>query len=190
MIHLHPQALVMCEGGEEIMKVSQDEAAKKDYSALASLVGAVSQYTMQYQPGWIFNDLPVEKMKQLSNIMKFMRKKGDDRPMREVIKDMKEDEKKKMGSVLSWTLLNMNFLKFVFFFKRKKWRERVINHHIVHVRNKKAIDEVDPYIPKYDHIILLWGAGHLPGMKRLLKQRHFAQQSVHWIPAYTKAVAN
>ena len=82
-------------------------------------------------------------------------------------------------------ILNMSFWQVIFSLRKKNWREKIVAHTILHVRNEYAIKEVDIKM-NVSHIILLWGAGHLPGMEKLLIIRGFKKTSIKWIPAFTK----
>lgn len=148
-IQLHPSALIMCEGTPDLFNLSQEEIAKKDYALIASLIGGVSQYVMPYQPEWVFNDLPQEQMKRLAELIKRLHKSKDGKSLRETIATMKPKEKTYTGKVISYVLLHTNFLKTLFFFRRKKHREKVVFHHILHVRNKVAVEALDKELPNH-----------------------------------------
>lgn len=179
-----PNTLVLCEGTRETF-TDQEKIDKHPYTLIAKLIGVVTQFTMHYQPTWEFNDHE-EKLSQLSRIFKILQKKNKDgKTFEEVIKELKPESKKKIGRLLATLILNMTFLKIITSFKKKKWRDKVIEHVIINMRNEYAIKHVDTK-KDHPHLILLWGAGHLPGMEKLLRERGFKRTYSKWIPAFTR----
>ena len=183
IIAQNPHATVLCEGKKDTF-TDQDKIAKHPYTLLANMMGMVTQFTMQYQEHWEYNDLD-EKLDQLSRIMKFLSKKQKDgKTLEDQLRAMKPKEKEYTGKLLSWLLMNMTFFSLIGKLRKKKWKQRVIDHVILDMRNEHAINEVDKR--KDAHIILLWGAAHYPGMKSLLMKRGFEQTDRDWIPALTR----
>jgi len=86
-----------------------------------------------------------------------------------------------LATIVVWVLKNMGWIgnvqKFVKFFSPTSLS---MDSAILDYRNKIAIGEA---LKEKEHVTLVWGAGHIPGMTRLLKRAGYIERGSSWATA-------
>ncbi len=171
---------------QALTKKERDVARHFDYIfGLMSKIGAVMSLQYQkeglaYDSSWVNTDMCLYDLIQLfaKYDIRLLKKKE--------LNDLFDDESARLFT--RWSI-NKLFSRFVsvavvidaltFFSKNK----RLLKKFILESRNEEAVRGIDMYVAK-GNVVTIWGAAHLHGIEKRLKQAGFREVRREWFTAY------